>query len=179
MKLVVLTLALFCLGTSTAEAVGPKLTAPTPGLRIIQLRQFIAQDRSLINHPYRIRKVRYAKWERLLQSRINTGEIANIRAHYHWAQRLLARYWSMLGPVSAWMCIHSYEGSWQDAYDPYWGGLQMDKGFQRHYGSDMIRAYGALANRWHPYDQMIVATRAYLSRGFYPWPNTARYCGLI
>jgi hypothetical protein len=36
------------------------------------------------------------------------------------------------------------------------------------------------ANNWSPLEQMWVAERAYRSgRGFYPWPNTARYCGLI
>jgi hypothetical protein len=56
----------------------------------------------------------------------------------------------------------------------------MDRSFQQHYGSDMIRAYHGYANIWHPFDQMIVAQRAYRSgRGYYPWPNTARACGLI
>jgi hypothetical protein len=26
---------------------------------------------------------------------------------------------------------------------------------------------------------MWVAERAYRTRGYWPWPNTARYCGLI
>lgn len=81
---------------------------------------------------------------------------------------------------SAWLCIHSHEGAWNDSGDPYWGGLQMDRNFMSTYGSDMIRKYGGYANVWSPLDQMIVAERAYRSgRGFYPWPNTARYCGLI
>ena len=34
------------------------------------------------------------------------------------------------------------------------------------------------ADHWTPIEQMWVAERAYRSgRGFYPWPNTARYCG--
>jgi len=56
----------------------------------------------------------------------------------------------------------------------------MDRSFMQSYGSDMIRKYGGYANVWSPLDQMIVAERAYRAgRGFYPWPNTARYCGLI
>jgi hypothetical protein len=35
------------------------------------------------------------------------------------------------------------------------------------------------ANRWSPLEQMWVAERAFPTRGYYPWPNTARYCGLI
>jgi hypothetical protein len=81
--------------------------------------------------------------------------------------------------ASAWRCIHRYEGSWTDAGGPYYGGLQMDLGFQRHYGGYLLATKGT-ADRWTPLEQMWVAARAYRSgRGFYPWPNTARACGLI
>jgi len=80
---------------------------------------------------------------------------------------------------SAWLCIHRYEASWRDDGAPYYGGLQMDWGFMSHYGGFLLHAKGA-ANHWTPLEQMWVAERAYRSgRGFYPWPNTARYCGLI
>jgi hypothetical protein len=79
----------------------------------------------------------------------------------------------------AWLCIHRYEGSWRDDAGPYYGGLQMDIGFQQHYGRMLLRAKGT-ADHWTPLEQMWIAERAYRSgRGFYPWPNTARYCGLI
>jgi len=80
---------------------------------------------------------------------------------------------------SAWLCIHRYEGNWRDSGDPYWGGLQMDRGFMRTYAArDLLRR--GWASNWTPLEQMWVAERAYRSgRGFYPWPNTARYCGLI
>ena len=66
-----------------------------------------------------------------------------------------------------------------DTGNGYYGGLQMDLTFQRSYGSFLLRSKGT-ANRWTPYEQMWVAERAYESgRGFYPWPNTARSCGLI
>jgi hypothetical protein len=81
--------------------------------------------------------------------------------------------------AGAWQCIHRYEGSWTDAGAPYYGGLQMDIGFQSAYGSFLLRTKGT-ADHWTPLEQMWVAERAYRSgRGFYPWPNTARYCGLI
>ena len=55
----------------------------------------------------------------------------------------------------------------------------MDIAFQRAYGADLVRRKGT-ANNWSPLEQMWVAERAYRSgRGFYPWPNTARACGLI
>jgi len=79
----------------------------------------------------------------------------------------------------AWLCIHRYEGRWNDPHAPYWGGLQMDLDFQRLYGGDLLRRKGT-ADNWTPVEQMWVAERAYRSgRGFYPWPRTARACGLI
>jgi len=77
-----------------------------------------------------------------------------------------------------WLCIHRYEGSWTDPGSPYWGGLQMDWGFMSTYGHDLLRRKGT-ADHWTPHEQMWVAERAWRTRGFYPWPNTARYCGLI
>jgi hypothetical protein len=75
-------------------------------------------------------------------------------------------------------CIHRYEGSWTDTGAPFWGGLQMDLSFQASYGGYLFRTKGT-ADRWTPLEQMWVAEKAVRSRGFYPWPNTARYCGLI
>ena len=80
---------------------------------------------------------------------------------------------------SAWLCIHRHEGAWNDPGAPYYGGLQMDLQFQRTSGASLLRTKGT-ADRWTPVEQMWVAERARRSgRGFYPWPNTARYCGLI
>jgi len=77
-----------------------------------------------------------------------------------------------------WACIHSYEASsWSVANPPYYGGLQMDLSFQQAYGSLYLRTEGT-ANRWTPAQQMITAERAWRARGFSPWPNTARMCGL-
>jgi len=78
-----------------------------------------------------------------------------------------------------WLCIHHYEGAWRDPNPPYYGGLQMDVQFQRTYGGAIFRRKGT-ADHWTPLEQMWTAERAHRSgRGFYPWPNTARYCGLI
>jgi hypothetical protein len=79
----------------------------------------------------------------------------------------------------AWVCIHRHEAAWNDRGDPYWGGLQMDRGFMRAYGPDMIRRHhGGLADTWTPAEQIVVAERAYRTRGFAPWPQTARSCGV-
>jgi hypothetical protein len=78
-----------------------------------------------------------------------------------------------------WLCIHRYEGSWTDPNGPYYGGLQMDLSFQRVYGAHLLQRKGT-ADHWTPLEQMWVAERAHRAgRGFYPWPNTARSCGLI
>jgi hypothetical protein len=76
------------------------------------------------------------------------------------------------------MCIHHYEGSWTDGGGPYWGGLQMNLSFQATYGAWLYRTKGT-ADHWTPLEQIWVAEKALKSRGFYPWPLTARYCGLI
>lgn len=78
-----------------------------------------------------------------------------------------------------WLCIHRFEGGWGDSGDPYWGGLQMDQGFMSTYAPKALLRRG-WANRWTPLEQMWVAERAHRSgRGYGPWPNTARYCGLL
>jgi hypothetical protein len=80
---------------------------------------------------------------------------------------------------SGWLCIQRHEGAWNDPNAPYYGGLQMDLSFQRTYGPSLLRRKGT-ADKWTPLEQMWVAERAHRSgRGYYPWPNTARYCGLI
>jgi hypothetical protein len=97
-----------------------------------------------------------------------------------WDQRALRAFRQAHHPphLQQWLCIHHYEGSWTDPNAPYYGGLQMDLEFQETYGADLYRAKGT-ADHWSPLEQMWVAERAYRTRGFWPWPNTARYCGLI
>jgi hypothetical protein len=60
----------------------------------------------------------------------------------------------------------------------YYGGLQMDVDFERSYGSKFVSTWGH-ANRWPSAVQITVAMRAYVSRGFAPWPKTAKFCGLL
>lgn len=79
----------------------------------------------------------------------------------------------------AWRCLQRYEGAWNDADDPYWGGLQMDRSFMRQHAPRHLLRRG-WANRWTPLEQMWVGERALRAgRGFYPWPHTGRICGLI
>lgn len=80
------------------------------------------------------------------------------------------------------LCIHSHEGAW-NAYNPagpYYGGLQMDSSFMWAYGADKLAKYGGRdARYWTARDQLAVGFRAVRARGFTPWPNTARACGLL
>jgi len=81
-----------------------------------------------------------------------------------------------------WLCIHRYErgaAGWRtNTGNGYYGGLQMDISFQRAYGYGIYRFKGT-ADNWSRLEQMWVAERAWRSRGFHPWPHTARLCGLI
>ena len=103
-----------------------------------------------------------------------------------WQRRALAAERQAERPPhrSQWRCIHRYERHPRQGWatrtgNGYYGGLQMDIHFQRAYGPELLRRKGT-ADKWTAVEQMWVAERAYRSgRGFYPWPNTARYCGLI
>lgn len=78
-----------------------------------------------------------------------------------------------------WLCIHRYEGSWTaNTGNGYYGGLQMDYSFMGAYGGKLLSSKGT-ADHWTPLEQMWVAENAWQSRGFWPWPNTARFCGLL
>jgi hypothetical protein len=61
----------------------------------------------------------------------------------------------------------------------YFGGIQMDYGFMRSYGNRFLVKKGT-ADHWTPLEQMWAGEQALKAgRGFYPWPLTARACGLI
>lgn len=81
------------------------------------------------------------------------------------------------GVIAGLLCIHSHEGAWNDPNSPYWGGLQMDLSFQTTYGSEFYRRWGT-ADKWPVWAQLQAGVRGYNARGWAPWPNTARLCGL-
>jgi hypothetical protein len=99
-----------------------------------------------------------------------------------WRRRALAERRIALRPPhrAEWQCIHRYEGAWDARTgNGYYGGLQMDISFQRHYAGRLLRRKGT-ADHWTPLEQMWAAEHAHRSGlGFTPWPNTARFCGLI
>ena len=86
--------------------------------------------------------------------------------------------------IAAFGCIHSKEGSWtSDTGNKYYGGLQMDLGFQKTYGAEFLALWGT-ANNWPIEAQIVAAHRAkvgyggYGARGYGPWPKTGPACGL-
>jgi hypothetical protein len=99
---------------------------------------------------------------------------------HEWQLRSARAYERALHPphLRQFLCIHRYEGSWTDTAPPYYGGLQMDSGFQQQYGGWLYAQKGT-ADHWSPIEQIWTAEKALKSRGFWPWPNTARYCGLL
>jgi hypothetical protein len=98
---------------------------------------------------------------------------AQARTHWHDSR---ARVRAL---TPAFLCIHRFEGAWNDRGAPYYGGLQMDWQFMSAYGPEFLRRWGT-ADHWPSQVQILVAVRAHDSgRGFDPWPTTARRCGLI
>jgi len=158
--------------TTTAKAKTTRANAPDYVAR--QLQRIIDRYRRQVWH-----------WQRVMGHPV-TLELSNPRRQLAdrvpaW-QRVAKRTWRRAkNPPheSAWRCIQRFEGAWTDPGSPYYGGLQMDLGFQRRYGAYLLRRKGT-ADRWTPLEQMWVAERALRAgRGFYPWPNTARSCGLL
>ena len=111
--------------------------------------------------------------------RVEAADVQELRLPREAAAAYVRRLAARPPHRRGWLCIHHFEGSWRDGNDPYWGGLQMDRGFMRSYAPRLLLRRG-WANRWTPLEQMWVAERAHRSgRGYGPWPNTARYCGLL
>jgi len=111
--------------------------------------------------------------------RLATRSLARLhQLERRWHRRAHRAWWQAKHPpyLRTWLCIHRYEGSWADSGSPYWGGLQMDLSFQQTYGGWLLRHKGT-ADHWSALEQIWVAVRAARTRGFSPWPNTARSCG--
>jgi hypothetical protein len=144
-----------------------------------------------------IRKLRREtwRWERLMRVRRTTASrAAELSAELEHRRRILAawrrkaavrRAQAYRPPrVRQWLCIYRHERNPRQGWatrtgNGFYGGLQMNIGFQRTYAPELLRKKGT-ANRWSAIEQIWVAERAYRSgQGFHPWPNTARYCGLL
>lgn len=174
-------------GTSGAAA-GSKKTTAAVRLTTTAAKQRTAAIRWLSGRVYAYQRATW-RWERLMGTpmtptagrvlaKMSVPDVK--RAVRMWRRRAhhARRRASNPPHLQAFLCIHHYEGSWTDGSGPYYGGLQMDLGFQEHYAPQLLQAKGT-ADHWTPLEQIWAAEKAAKSRGFYPWPNTARVCGLI
>jgi ribosomal protein L35AE/L33A len=174
-------------------------TARDVALRRVHSRLAVAIPKPPRAHSALSRRVAYTRRLTLELRRVYPGSVTRRYARAHgrsgaatlrlWQRRLAAVTVQVLRhgrrPLpralsSAFLCIHRYEGAWDsNTGNGYYGGLQMDRRFQSLYGPDFVAKWGT-ADNWPAWAQLQVAVRAYRSgRGFYPWPNTARVCGLI
>ena len=183
-------LAILVIGAATVTTLaaasarpGRGATAAAPKKRpaVAKLRQ---ERRRHVN-PAVVRRFRSAAWhwQALMGVRParSYASLHSPRALRYWSSQARRMSWLAAHPPHkrAWLCIHRFEGGWNDSGDPYWGGLQMDRGFMSTYAPASLLRRG-WANRWTPLEQMWVAERAHRSgRGYSPWPNTAHYCGLL
>lgn len=165
--------------TTTTVATAVARTGPSPWERrkIALLRRHIRHFRADTRH-----------WQTVMRGRPPANVARRLAARSLPQLQQLTRRWQRTAHrvwvqathpprLRDWLCIHRYEGSWADPGAPYWGGLQMDLSFQQTYGGWLLRNKGT-ADHWSPLEQIWVAERASRSRGFSPWPNTARDCGL-
>ena len=166
------------LAAALALALAPSAAAAVDGEGGRSLAQQIRTYRATTWHWQRVMGVEPAP-TRYRERRATLARLLYLRDG--WRHRAV-RAWRLAHRPphkAAWLCIHRHEGAWTDPNAPYWGGLQMDLSFQQAYGRGLLRRKGT-ANRWTPLEQMWTAERAHRSgRGFYPWPNTARSCGLL
>jgi hypothetical protein len=171
---------------------------PGSSTSLAYIRQFVLKKRMEVAHKLHLQvkrlmvkqtKVHLAHISQLQfelgkpQATRGLAEAETVEEAHNLASRLdkkLTQEWHESPLYNGFMCIHHYEGAWNASTgNGYYGGLQMDRRFQSLYGSDFVERWGT-ADNWPTWAQLLVSVRAYRSgRGFYPWPNTARACGLI
>jgi hypothetical protein len=178
-RMLILVLAATLVVGATASA----LAAATSHSLLDTSTAQIATDQQV--NPALTRRLRATarRWENVMGSphARSRAHLDSRRALRFWRRRVRRALWLASHPPHkrGWLCIHRFEASWSDSGDPYWGGLQMDRGFMHRYAPHLLLRRG-LANRWTPLEQMWVAERAHRSgRGYWPWPNAARACGLL
>ncbi len=179
--------ALLALGLGAALAPAGWADEPIPGLNeqpVVVTRTVAAQvDGHDVHwwarHSRSVGAALRSSGRRLEQEKLNTSVRGRTIARLRAANRARLAVGSD-GLTGAFLCIHSFEGSWTAATgNGYHGGLQMDGSFMGSYGREFLEHWGT-ADRWPPFVQIAVAERAYLAgRGFSPWPQTARMCGLL
>lgn len=168
-SLLISLLLFLCTTAASAENERTQRTALRAGIAFHRAATWRWQDTAFVQRT------------RTSRAELHTRSIPYLRwiARQWNGRRLAARAYAAHPPHEAqWACIHRGEGAWNDPNSPYYGGLQMDLEFQATYGARLLRLKGT-ADHWTPLEQMWVAERAHRTRGFWPWPNTARDCGLL
>ena len=167
-------------------------------LEAIHRRLLVQLPRAPALHARLYARVSYSRRLALSLRRIYPGRVTHRFAAAHASTaRATLRLWQRRSAaaallvsehepaIPAWLhasflCIHRFEGAWNsNTGNGYYGGLQLDLGFQSLYGPEFLERFGT-ADHWPVWAQLQAAVRAYQSgRGFTPWPNTAHFCGLI
>jgi len=171
-------LALACASAATTVPKADAQRAALGNAAIARVGGEIAQYQRATWRWQRVMGVRPTPTEGRVLSTMRAADVR--RAVRLWQRRAAVALRAAQHPpqLHAWLCIHRYEGSWTDGGAPYYGGLQMDVSFQQTYGAWLYRHKGT-ADHWTPLEQIWTAVRASRTRGFWPWPNTARFCGLM
>jgi hypothetical protein len=167
-KTIVILFAVFALGAATDASAKLMVTRQCGTLSCINSRQL-----------QNLKHARYVcNYGRHQTRRWNCAAVKWLKREYEQTQAVLHPV--VPSDLSAWLCIHRYEGAWtSNTGNGYYGGLQMDSGFMARYGSDFEARWGT-ADNWPSWAQLTAARRARDSgRGYGPWPNTARFCGLL
>jgi hypothetical protein len=184
-------LLLVCAGISTAAAAAAGSSgSPTPApARTAHRTHSGARSLRYWRRHFRHERAATRRWLTVIRGRpprLRSRSLASVPLRrlrglaLMWHRRQHAAWRRAQHPpdLRGWLCIHQHEGSWTDSGAPYWGGLQMDLGFQESYGGWLLRHKGT-ADHWSPLEQIWVAVRASRVRGYSPWPSTARFCGLV
>lgn len=176
-------------------AVAALLLAPPAGAKLERARCSSAQPAHAQLRCGRANVHRGSSALRFLRHHRKAGD-RDSRASVRRSGRYLVRYGrrhvrrahSRMLPWAFWNCVATGmmngrrvsrgEGG-VDSYNPagYHGRYQMDWGFMRQYGADMLRRHGGRdARSWTLLEQTIVAERGYRERGPGAWPLTAPPC---
>lgn len=164
-----------CAGAVTSQAVAHHEGSVPTKLSVIQSiypdlhARELARDKPSWSH---LRRMAASRW-------VRTHPAAE---RHHARLEYAARYTREADRYrNEFMCIAGHESGtrWDiSTGNGYYGGLQMDRDFQRTYGPELYSTKGT-ADNWTADEQIAVASRAVPRRGFTPWPNTGRMCGLI
>ena len=163
----VMTVSVYATSTAMAASQRAELRTKTDALisNTWYMQRVIGMKLTRTSRSYRYQKsVPYLHWVTRHWQKINQ----HVRQAFHNPPHF-----------GALVCIHGYEGAWNsNTGNGYYGGLQQDLGFQRKYAPWLVQHKGT-ADNWTPLEQIWTAEKAVQTRGFWPWPNTARLCGLL